>query len=352
MVLPSPTMMVRGKIYRATKEKRDILLTGVIMGGGPCAWAACDHIKAGLKVYATEEAARTIDDDLAKVEQMGIIPVSEDEACRLPSDVARVEMKDFDFDLIRHTYAGFGVSLADLDAIAVAVFDHGNAPPGISDRRFRFKYLDHRVREKNSLSAFAYERGDIPEILTRMKAVAKSVDSLSVPLVVMDTAPATVLGATFDQQTENHPYKLILNLGNGHMLAFRLGPQGIEGIFEHHTSLLKPAALELLLRKFAEGTLSNKEVFESQGHGALIYSSEPFPLTNPDFNIIVTGPRRNLLLGSTLKPLFAVPFGDMMLSGCFGLLAATADILPDLAKPIQRALKHNASGTVELWELD
>jgi len=29
------------------------------------------------------------------------------------------------------------------------------------------------------------------------------------------------------------------------------------------------------------------------------------------------------------KPYFAVPFGDMMLAGCFGILAAMADVLPE-----------------------
>lgn len=351
MVLPSPTMMVRERVRQAAGEKRSVVLSGVIMGGGPCAWAALDNIKTGLKVFATEEAAKTIDDDLEKVGQMGITLVSEDEARRLPSDVVRIEMKDFDFDLIRRAYTGFGVSFADLEAIAVAVFDHGDAPPGISDRRYRFEYLDRRVREKNSLGAFAYAREDIPADLTRMQAVARSAASLALPLVVMDTAPAAVLGATFDPRTEDRPRKLVVNLGNGHMLAFRLGQQGIEGIFEHHTPMLKRASLEVLLSKFADGTLSNQEIFESQGHGALLYSNEPYPLTDPDFNIIVTGPRRSLLFGSQLKPLFAVPFGDMMLSGCFGLLAAAADLLPALAEPIRRALKNDTSGFAEPWEL-
>jgi hypothetical protein len=45
--------------------------------------------------------------------------------------------------------------------------------------------------------------------------------------------------------------------------------------------------------------------------------------------VIATGPRRALLRASTHRPYFAAPFGDMMLSGCFGLLAAMGDILPN-----------------------
>jgi hypothetical protein len=38
--------------------------------------------------------------------------------------------------------------------------------------------------------------------------------------------------------------------------------------------------------------------------------------------LIVTGPRRELLAGSELPAEFAAPHGDMMLTGCFGLLRA------------------------------
>ena len=102
------------------------------------------------------------------------------------------------FQLISKTFEDYGISLNDLEAIAVAVFDHGNAPAGVSDRQFRFDYLDERIRTKNSLSAFAYLSNDIPKIMTRLQSVADSAGELPCPLVVMDTAPAAVLGAGFD----------------------------------------------------------------------------------------------------------------------------------------------------------
>lgn len=352
LILPSPTMIIRGKLRHAASQKRDVLLSGVTMGGGPCGWAAADHIKAGLKVFSTEDAAKTFDDDLEKIKIMGINLVSEDEARQLPSEVARIELKDFDFDLIARTYAMYGVDLCDLDAVAVAVFDHGNAPPEISDRKYRFDYLDQRIRDNNALSAFAFRSENIPSIMTRMLAVAKSAEALAVPLVVMDTAPAAILGATFDPLVATHSRKLIVNMGNLHMLAFRLGPLGIEGVLEHHTPLLKQHQLEELLTGFAAGTLTNRQVFEDHGHGALLYTEQPYLMNDPHFNIVVTGPRRSLLRNSTLKPLFAVPFGDMMLAGCFGLLAATAEILPELAEPILKALKNDSQTNAEPWCLD
>ena len=83
LVVPSPTMIVRQQIQDATQRGEEVLLTGVIMGGGPSHWAAEDHIRAGYPVYATPQAARSFDDDLEVVGEMGIKVVSEDEVAPL-----------------------------------------------------------------------------------------------------------------------------------------------------------------------------------------------------------------------------------------------------------------------------
>ena len=54
--------------------------------------------------------------------------------------------------------------------------------------------------------------------------------------------------------------------------------------------------------------------------------------------VAVTGPRRAKLRGSALDPYFAVPHGDMMVSGCFGLLWAFAEKHPRHAEAILPAL--------------
>ena len=41
------------------------------MGGGPSAWAAEDHARAGLPIYATPDAARSFNDDLEAVASNG-----------------------------------------------------------------------------------------------------------------------------------------------------------------------------------------------------------------------------------------------------------------------------------------
>jgi hypothetical protein len=55
---------------------------------------------------------------------------------------------------------------------------------------------------------------------------------------------------------------------------------------------------------------------------------------------------------SGLRPYFAVPFGDMMITGCFGLLAAVADVLPDLGDPIRASLGGAGGSGTPPWELD
>jgi uncharacterized protein (DUF1786 family) len=374
LVLPSPTMMIHRRVKQAISARTPLLFTGHQMGGGPSAWAIEEATRAGIPVYMTPSAATTLNDELDKVEAAGITIVSEDEVEGLTlalsnvegSKVERLELKDFDFELLSKTFLDYGVSLNDLEAIAVAVFDHGNAPPGVSDRQFRFDYLDERIRTKNSLSAFAYLSNDIPEIMTRLQSVADSAGELPCPLVVMDTAPAAVLGAGFDPVVATRKQKIICNVGNFHTLAFRLGDNGIEGVFEHHTGEIDLPKLETLLRRLADSSLKHEDVFNDMGHGALMYSNETFEFGRDDFEVVVTGPRRSMFeiadrrlksessgrLSSVLRPYFATPFGDMMIAGCFGLLAATAEVLPNLAEPIQASLQGGGGRGVAPWDIE
>ncbi len=406
LVVPSPTMIVHQRIREATRLRQPILLRGVTMGGGPSQWAAEAHLRAGLKVYATPDAARTFNDDLEAVQALGITIVSEDEADQLQktSDICVIELRDFDFEAIRSSLAAFGVNLDSLDAVAAAVFDHGNAPPGVSDRQFRFDYLEQRLRSAPSgvhaqLASFAFPSEEIPESMTRLQAVAQCGRDagLEMPLLVMDTAPAAVLGALYDRSVADslvagRKSLLAANIGNFHALAFRLGAGGVEGVFEHHTGLIDREIFETLLRRLADGSLRHEDVFGEHGHGALILSPGILELGVADFDVAVTGPRRNLLnpsrddalrrhppsgdnapppssgdhaprghvsgedapyerspRSSTLRPYFASPFGDMMLSGCFGLLAACAHVLPDLAEPIHLSLSGSGPSHAP-WE--
>ncbi|MBE0681796.1 MAG: DUF1786 domain-containing protein, partial [Anaerolineales bacterium] len=293
LVLPSPTMMVHRRLKQALHTRTPILLTGHQMGGGPSAWAIEEYARAGIPVYMTPSAATTLNDELDKVEALGIRIVSDDEVKGIRLKVESFELKDFDFELISKTFADYGVSLKDLGSIAVAVFDHGNAPAGISDRQFRFDYLDKRIRAKNSLSSFIFPSDEIPKIMTRLQAVADSAGNLDCPLLVMDTAPAAVLGANFDPTVMKRKRKIIVNVGNFHTLAFLLG-DGIEGVFEHHTGEIDLPKLERYIRALADGSLKHQDIFDDMGHGALVYGTNPFEFGKDEFDIVVTGPRRSM----------------------------------------------------------
>jgi uncharacterized protein (DUF1786 family) len=355
LILPSPTM----RIYRRLKQelqasrRRPLLLTGHQMGGGPSAWAIEECARAGIPVYMTPSAATTINDELDQVQALGIEIVSNDEAERLRPKIEELELRDFDFGLIRKTFNDYGVSLNDLEAVAVAVFDHGNAPAGVSDRQFRFDYLDEQIKSRNSLSAFAYPSHKIPKIMSRLQSVADSAVGLACPLVVMDTAPAAILGADLDARVAARNPKIVCNVGNFHTLAFRLGAGGIEGVFEHHTGEIDREKLERLIRALADGSLRHEDVFDDMGHGALMYSHERLEFGKDEFDVAVTGPRRSIMAippapqvqvpsegeRNELRPYFATPFGDMMIAGCFGLLAATAEILPDVRQAVSESLR-------------
>jgi len=68
--------------------------------------------------------------------------------------IVHVAFGDFDYRVVRDAFAVFGVELAP-DALALAVFDHGAAPPGVSDRQFRMDYLADRLLQDRRLSALA-----------------------------------------------------------------------------------------------------------------------------------------------------------------------------------------------------
>jgi uncharacterized protein (DUF1786 family) len=198
--------------------------------------------------------------------------------------------------------------------------------------------------------------------MTRLQSVADSAGDLPCPLVVMDTAPAAVLGAGFDPIVATRKQKIICNVGNFHTLAFRLGEKGIEGVFEHHTGEIDRTKLETLLQALADSSLKHEDVFNDMGHGALMYSQKRIEFGKDDFDIVVTGPRRSMFNRNnrkssianrkSLRPYFATPFGDMMIAGCFGLLAATAEIMPDLAGPIYSALQGTGGIGHAPWEFE
>jgi uncharacterized protein (DUF1786 family) len=323
MVLPSATEIAARRIRRAAGERRDLLLTGVVAGGGPCSWALEEFLTAGGRAFATPEAAQTFNDDLDRVRETGVVIVSDDEARRL--DAERVVLGDLDLDAVRVALSAFEEP-ADFDGLALGCLDHGAAPPDVSDRLFRFDHLRRTVERRNDLLAFASRGDDLADYLTRARSMVASAGETA-PVAFMDTGPAAALGALHDARVGESDEQLVLNLGNMHLLGFHLRGRRIASLFEHHTGELSSEQAVTFSERLALGTLTNDEVFRSKGHGAF-HADRGLVAPRLPGMVAVTGPRRDKIRGTTLRPYFAAPYGDMMISGCFGLLRGFAEAYP------------------------
>ncbi|MDD2666478.1 MAG: DUF1786 domain-containing protein [Methanocellales archaeon] len=310
MVLPTQTKIVAKKIAETTHEGKDIFLTGGTMGGGPSTKAVKDHIGAGLNVYATESAALTLYDNLQKVKDLGVKIVDE-----APKNVTRIETRDVDIDAIKRILSMFDVEVPK--KVAIAVQDHGYSPR-MSNRIFRFQHIKKFMEMGGNLSSFVYVYKDnLPPYLTRMEAVAKSLRGYDVALT--DTGIAAIWGALTDPPIMEKDPVILINVGNGHTLGALMSGKTIAGLFEHHTHCMNAEKLDEYIVKLGEGTLTFDEIFDDGGHGCFINDAPGFDEVEL---IAVTGPRRSMARDSKLDLYFAAPHGDMMMTGCFGLVEA------------------------------
>jgi uncharacterized protein (DUF1786 family) len=306
MVLPSPTRLVAEKIAAATVLKKNIFLSGNTMGGGPNSWAVEEHLRKGLKVYATKPAALSFHDDLDEIRKRGVritgLP---------PRRAVKIPLRDVDLPALRKAFKPFRVSLPS--ALAVAVQDHGFNPQG-SNRRFRFQYWEKFLQSGGNLPELIYFHP--PPYMTRMLAVQKGIPGAA----VMDTCAAALWGVLCDpavaaRQAEGF---LALNLGNQHTLGALIQGNRVWGIFEHHTGRMTREKLKGIVERFPAKAVTNDEIFQDQGHGCAYH---PGYSRKKGFRFVaVTGPRRSMVEG--LGYYMAAPFGNMMLAGCFGLVAA------------------------------
>jgi uncharacterized protein (DUF1786 family) len=313
LVLPSMTTIVSERIKEATRQRKDVFLTGNLMGGGPTVSAIKKHLKAGFRVLATPLAAKTIRDDPAEVTSMGVEIVDQPPT----HDVLTIQTRDVDLSRLRQALALFDVQLPELYAIAVQ--DHGELMGGGSNRQFRFQHWQRFVEAGGNIGALVYR--EVPEYMTRMKAVQRDVRGA----IMMDTGSAAIWGALCDpvvaaQQDEG---LIVVNVGNQHTIGALLQGERVWGLFEHHTVLMDTVKLAEYVQRLRSGVLSNAEVFTDHGHGATIH---PDYLTLVPFKFVtVVGPNRNL--AEPLDYYMAAPYGDMMLTGAFGLVAATRRLL-------------------------
>ncbi len=308
LVLPSQTQIVGRKIRGVTCAGKPLHLAGTVMGGGASSDAVKDHLAAGLPVSATPSAARTMQNDLARVEAMGI--ELRDEA---PPGAEVVGVADLDRDGLRTGLAHFGVDLPEVAAVAVQ--DHGYRP-GTGNNEVRFEYLQSLIADGGWLEDMIFTRP--PDGMTRMAGVQESWPGAW----LMDTGTAAVMGALGDPavaEAANGPGAILVNVGNMHTFATLVRQGRLYGLFEHHTGGIDAPTIARLVNGLRNATL-DPATFREQfdGHGAAFDESyfelEPFQFA------AITGPNRGI--ARSLGYHEAAPHGDMMLTGSFGLVDA------------------------------
>jgi uncharacterized protein (DUF1786 family) len=315
MVLPSAVQLHASAVRKASKERKNLFIIGDTVGGGPFASALKAHIAAGFKVAMTETAAYSVRNDLDEVRERGI------QVVKGPSrpegfDGEMLWLQEVRLREIIHFLGESGES-AKVDAVAIAVQDHGVPPKGVSNRLTRIGALREAMARDPRLETLAYTPEMIPEGLLRMRCAAERAKK-EVPdatVFVMDTSPVAALGCLTDPQVDEKGCVLAVNAGNGHMLAVLLDSGKVLGAMEAHTRAFDPKRLGKFLKGFLSSTLTNEDVFNDGGHG-LFRLEEKLP--KPD-QIMVTGPNRSLMEGSGLKFRYATPAGDVMMTGPMGL---------------------------------
>lgn len=312
LVLPSWTTVLARRVKRATREGRPIFLTGNLMGGGPIVSAMKRHLRAGHPVYATPRAALTVRDNLDQVRERGYTILEKGEKPPEAPDPLTLHTRDVDLDVLANALAPFGIAIPE--TVAVAVQDHGECLEG-SNRRFRFQLWREFVAGGGRMLDLAYR--EPPACYTRMLAVQRDAPGA----ILMDTGPAALWGILEDERAAAHQEEgfILVNVGNQHTLGVLLRGERMLGLFEHHTVLMTPEKLRGLVDGLRAGTLTDDEVYADHGHGAYVHPDYA-PGDGFDF-VAVTGPQRHL--AEKLGYYHAAPYGDMMLTGCFGLVSAT-----------------------------
>jgi len=304
LVLPSATALVGRRIENAQRANRAVFLHGNLMGGYHTTNAVWRHLEAGLAVYATERAARTVHDDLDLLTRRGIRLVD-----HAPADAIAIELRDLDLAKLAKALGPFDVTLPA--TIGVAAQDHGFSPKA-SNRLFRFEHWRRFLTPGSTLADHIWTKP--PDYMTRLRAIQHDAPGA----IVADTGPVAVLGALEDERVAAAAERgaCIVNIGNQHTLGLLVRGEELFGVMEHHTETMTTAKLERLITRLVTGTITHDEVFNDDGHGALVLDG--YRAADPFTFVAVTGPNR--AMATPLGWYFATPHGAMMLSGCFGLV--------------------------------
>lgn len=329
MVLPSPSLVCSRKIGYFTKLRSDLFIRGDTIGGGQFVQALRKHLSNNLRVFITERVAYSIRNKLDEVRADGFQVVSWEDP---PPDFKgeTLDIQEINISSLQAFLGRFEEDLADLAAVAVAVQDHGVPENNLSNRRFRMDTMRKRLIDRTRLESLAYSDGEVPDQFIRMRSAARVARSQlpGIPVFLMDTSIAAILGCLEDPKVRSARTALLANIGNEHVTAAIVARRKVLAMFEHHTGILKTTRLESLLKAFIKGRVDDDAVFEEGGHGAFCTQEPKKP---PKIDIVaVTGPNRARLQRSRINAYFVAPGGDMMMTGPMGLVTATKTRLHEL----------------------
>ena len=307
IVLPSPHIYISQTIENT---KNDIFLTGEIMGGGKIKNTLIKHMEKGYDVVMGKTAAKTIRDDPEQVKSYGIKIADE----KNYKNYTTIELKDINIPQLSSFIKNYDLNF-NFDRIAVAVQDHGYSEK-MGDRDFRFEKIKEKLTRPIPPKDFGFFE-NVPAYYTRMNAVKRTLAAQNIkkPTLIMDTKFASITGMCEDETAKKHESFIAIDIGNGHTTAASIENGLIQGVFEHHTSSLNGEKLEYYIKRLAEGTITNSEVYNDHGHGACVIN----PISKLE-KVIVSGPKRELIKKTGLDWHNAVPAGDVMMTGTVGLV--------------------------------
>ncbi len=319
MVLPSPSPLLAARIKALGRG--DLFVGGHTVGGGSFARAVKKHLEAGNRVYMTAAAAYSLRNNLDDVTGLGV-EISDGPPPGFHGTA--IEADELDLAPLRSLLQVVGEDLDSLDAVAVAVQDHGSYVAGESNRKTRLAHMKRRLDEDPDPLTLSYLAEEVPTTFPRMaSAAARLSEQLTCGTVlVMDTAPAAVAGCLADLRVAEKEggNLLLINAGNGHTLACLTRGGKVAAVFEHHTKRLEPSPFAAYLASFSRGEARDDDEYMASGHG-LFYVAEPPRIEGLDL-IAITGPNRELLEGTGLDLYYPSPGGDMMMTGPMGLVRA------------------------------
>ncbi len=316
IVSPSPVLTISDKIKNSQK---DLLITGVEMGGGAVTHALIEKVRQGREIIISKSASKTVHHDPDRVKGRGLIVIDDSKAEDLIGSqrYQHIEFKDIDHEGIKALLRYMGIPLPP-EIVGICAQDHGIPKDGMSHLEFRNHVFKRALSDSPYPHSLLYERSEIPPFLSRLKSISLCAEHFGAEeIYVMDSGMAAIMGACVDPEAYIKRRRLIMDVATSHTLCATLDGDELMGFFEYHTVDITTAKIETLVHRLLDGTLSHREVLSEGGHGAWVRKG--IGIDNPEI-MLLTGPKRQILKESSLSFKYGAPLGDNMMTGTVGLL--------------------------------